>query len=90
MVRLNAFVENKPLSPVAFTVKLAVPRAVGIPLITPALLTEPQHPVIEEEIDAEDLAILTEPAGAESAAPAASADEETAPEAAPEPPADKG
>jgi hypothetical protein len=71
-------------------------REIADGLITPALLDEPAHPVIEDEIDADDLAILTEPAEpAESAEPEVateSTEDNTAtPEAsqAPEPPKDE-
>jgi DNA-directed RNA polymerase subunit omega len=59
-------------------------REIADGLITPAFLKEPQHPVFEEEIDAEDLAILTESATAEPAPPAASGDEDVATPQAPE------
>jgi DNA-directed RNA polymerase subunit omega len=59
-------------------------REIADGLITPALLDEPQHPVFEEEIDAEDLAILTESTTAEPAPPATSGDEDVVPPQAPE------
>ncbi len=67
-------------------------REIADGLITPALLDEPQYPVIEEEITAEDLAILAEPATAEpaKAEPATAAgkgDEDVTPPDAPEKPA---
>jgi DNA-directed RNA polymerase subunit omega len=72
-------------------------REIADGLITPALLDEPTHPVIEDEIDAEDLAILTESAEPEVAAVSS---EESAPDteatpapeatpAVPEPPKDE-
>jgi DNA-directed RNA polymerase subunit omega len=61
-------------------------REIADGLITPALLDEPAHPVIEEEINAEDLAILTEPATAEPAtAEPAAAEPASAEPAAAEP-----
>ena len=60
-------------------------REIADGLITPAFLKEPLHPVFEEEINDEDLAILNEPATAALAAPsAASADEDATPPQAPE------
>jgi DNA-directed RNA polymerase subunit omega len=57
-------------------------REIADGLITPAFLKEPQQVVIEDEINAEDLAILTEPAAtAEPAEPAATV-EPAAPSAA--------
>ena len=37
-VRLKSFVEDRLLPPVTCTVKLAIPAAEGVPLITPPLL----------------------------------------------------
>jgi DNA-directed RNA polymerase subunit omega len=63
-------------------------REIADGLITPALLDEPTHPVVEEEIDAEELAILTEPAAtAEPDAAAGKGDEDVTPADTPEKPA---
>ncbi len=62
-------------------------REIADGLITRDLLDEPQHPSIEEEIDAEDLAILTE--SAEAAEDSAQGTAEPDAAATPEPPADE-
>jgi DNA-directed RNA polymerase subunit omega len=65
-------------------------REIADGLITPALLDEPTHPVIEDDLDAEDLAILNESTETEAAtgSSAASAPTEAASPAA-EPPKDE-
>ena len=72
-------------------------REIADGLITPALLDEPTHPVIEDDLDAEDLAILNESTETEAAtassATSAPAEEASpaaeSPSPAPEPPKDE-
>ena len=51
IVRLKAFVEDRPLLPVTRTVKLAVVTTRGMPLITPPLVKLKPDGRLPEEID---------------------------------------